>query len=150
MGFVIPRYLPISMSFPTNGTSERTSHGIRLRGFYRTVQIRADSHTAPHARDSAPKRKRTLPKQYSLQVYERQSLPEVRRMLLFGRSPVRKTLQDNGFECDIETHSIMIVCNICGGTLLRCRRYRFLPKFYKRIISSIRRFNYFCTPFNKP
>lgn len=127
---MIPRYLPISMFFPTNGTSERTSHGIRLRGFYRAVQTRADSHTAPHTRDSAPKRKRTLPKQYSLRVYERQSLPEIRRMLRFGRSLVRKTLQDNGFKFEIETHSIMIVYSICGGTPLRCRRYRFPPKLF--------------------
>lgn len=87
-----------------------------LRGFYRAVQTRTDSHTAPHARDSAPERDRTLPKQYPSQTHERQSLPEAQRMLCFGRSPVRKTHQDNGFECDIETHAIMIVCNICGGT----------------------------------
>ena len=46
--------------------------------------------------DPVPKRNRTLPKQYPSQAHERQSQSKTRRMLRCGRSPVRKTLRNNG------------------------------------------------------
>ena len=81
----------------TVGRDQVPRWGIHLqREFYRAVQIQADSHTASHTWDPVPKRNRTLPKQYPSQAHERQSQSKTRRMLRCGRSPVRKTLRNNG------------------------------------------------------